>query len=191
VQQISPVSVSALKITYWGRVVDMDANAITRAILRGWLRRISGDSVNYVNAPFLLERLGVRTEVVKSTGEADYTELMQVEATGADGVVRSAAGTLIGKASGPRVVALNGRAVEVAATGKLLIIENSDEPGMIGYVGTLLGRDKVNIANMSLSRQEPGQTALMVINLDSEPSDAARRELKGHPAIRLAKYVEL
>jgi len=191
VQQISPVSVSALKITYWGRVVDMDANAITRAILRGWLRRISGDSVNYVNAPFLLERLGVRTEVVKSTGEADYTELMQVEATGADGVVRSAAGTLIGKASGPRVVALNGRAVEVAATGKLLIIENSDEPGMIGYVGTLLGRDKVNIANMSLSRQEPGQTALMVINLDSEPSDAVRRELKGHPAIRLAKYVEL
>jgi len=191
VQQISPVSVSALKITYWGRVVDMDANAITRAILRGWLRRISGDSVNYVNAPFLLERLGVRTEVVKSTGEADYTELIQVEATGADGVVRSAAGTLIGKASSPRIVALNGRAVEVAATGKLLIIENSDEPGMIGYVGTLLGRDKVNIANMSLSRQEPGQTALMVINLDSEPSDAARRELKGHPAIRLAKYVEL
>jgi D-3-phosphoglycerate dehydrogenase len=62
---------------------------------------------------------------------------------------------------------------------------------MIGYVGTLLGRDKVNIANMSLSRQEPGQTALMVINLDSEPSDSARRELKAHKAIRLAKFVLL
>jgi D-3-phosphoglycerate dehydrogenase len=191
VQQLSPEHVGFLKITYWGKIVDLDANAITRSILRGWLKRISGDNVNFVNAPFLLERLGVRCEVVKSTGEADYTELIQVESTGADGVVRSAAGTLIGKSSSPRIVSINTRAVEVVATGKLLIIENSDEPGMIGYVGTLLGRDKVNIANMSLSRQEPGQTALMVINLDSEPSDAARRELKAHKAIRLAKFVHL
>jgi len=190
-QQISTEQIGSLKITYWGKIVDLDANAITRGILRGWLKRISGDNVNFVNAPVLLERLGVRCEVVKSTGESDYNELIQVEALGADGTARSVAGTLIGKASSPRVVSINGREVEVAATGKLLIIENSDEPGMIGYVGTLLGRDGVNIANMSLSRQEAGQTALMVINLDSEPSEAARRELKGHKAIRLAKFVHL
>jgi D-3-phosphoglycerate dehydrogenase len=190
-QQISPEQVGLLKITYWGKIVELDANAITRGIIRGWLRRISGDNVNFVNAPVLLERLGVRSEVVKSTGESDYNELIQVEALGADGVARNVAGTLIGKASSPRVVSINGRQVEVAATGKLLIIENSDEPGMIGYVGTLLGKDGVNIANMSLSRQEAGQTALMVINLDSEPSEAARRELKGHKAIRLAKFVQL
>jgi D-3-phosphoglycerate dehydrogenase len=191
VQQISPEQVASLRITYWGKIVELDANAITRAILRGWLLRISGDNVNFVNAPFLLERLGIKYEVIKSTGEADYTELIQVEATGADGAVRSASGTLTGKASAPRIVSINGREVEVVATGKLLIIENSDEPGMIGYVGTLLGRDRVNIANMSLSRQEAGQTALMVINLDSEPSEAARRELKAHKAIRLAKFVHL
>jgi D-3-phosphoglycerate dehydrogenase len=190
-QQICSEQVGALKITYLGKIVDLDANAITRAILRGWLRRISGENVNFVNAPVLLERLGVRCEVVKSTGESDYNELIQVEALGADGAVRSAAGTLIGKASSPRIVSINGREVEVVATGKLLIIENSDEPGMIGYVGTLLGKDRVNIANMSLSRQEAGQTALMVINLDSEPSEAARRELKGHKAIKLAKFVHL
>ncbi len=191
VQQIAPDQVGSLKITYWGKVVDMDANAITRAILRGWLRRISGDSVNYVNAPFLLERLGIRSEVVKSTGEADYTELVQVEALGADGAIWSAAGTLAGKASSPRIVAINGRGVEVSATGKLLIIENRDQPGMIGFVGTLLGKDKVNIANMSLSRQEPGQTALMVINLDSEPSEPARKELKAHKAMQVVKFVQL
>jgi D-3-phosphoglycerate dehydrogenase len=190
-QQMAPENVDALRITYWGKVVDLDANAITRAILRGWLRRISGDSANFVNAPFLLDRLGVRCEVVKSTGETDYTELIQVEAIAAGSVARSVAGTLIGKASSPRIISLNGRAVEVAAIGKLLIIENSDEPGMIGYVGTLLGKDSVNIANMSLSRQEAGQTALMVINLDSEPSESARRELKGHKAIKLAKFVQL
>ncbi len=190
-QQISPEQVGSIKITYWGKIVELDANAITRGILRGWLRRISGDSVNFVNAPVLLERLGIRSEVVKSTGESDYNELIQIDALGADGMTRSVAGTLIGKASSPRLVLIYGRDVEVAATGKLLIIENRDEPGMIGYVGMLLGRDGVNIANMSLSRQEAGQTALMVINLDSEPSAAARRELKEHKAIKLAKFVQL
>jgi D-3-phosphoglycerate dehydrogenase len=169
----------------------MDANAITRSILGGWLKRVSGNGVNFVNAPFYLERLGIRYEVVKSTGEADYTELIQVEAFNSSGETASTAGTLIGKASSPRIVSINARGVEVSAAGKLLIIENSDEPGMIGYIGTLLGRDNVNIANMSLSRQEPGQSALVVINLDHEPSDAVRRELKGHKAIRLAKFVEL
>jgi len=191
VQQLSPEQVSLLRVTYWGKVVDLDADAITRGILRGWLRRISGDSVNFVNAPFLLDRLGVRCEVVKSTDEVGYNELIRVEAVAADGSVRSAEGTLIGKVSSPRIVSINGRAVEVAATGKLLVIENRDEPGMIGYVGTLLGRDSVNIANMSLSRQEAGRTALMVINVDSEPSAAVRQELKAHRAIVMAKFVHL
>ena len=191
VQQVAPAQVAALRITYWGKMVDLDANAVTRSIQCGWLRRISGEAVNFVNAPLALQRLGVKLEVVKSTDETDYTELIAVEAVAGDGSVHSAKGTLIGKASTPRLVELNGRGVEAEAHGKLLIIENHDEPGMIGYVGTLLGKDKVNIANMSLSRQQPGETALMVINLDSEPSATARRELKSHPAIKLAKFVQL
>lgn len=191
VQQIAPAQVNSIRITYWGKIVDLDTNPITRAIQRGYLRRISGESVNYVNAPVVLERLGVKCDVVKSTEESDYTELLMVEAIGADGTTRSVAGTLITRANRPRIVSINGRDVEVEAAGKLLIIENNDQPGMIGYVGTLLGKDGVNIANMSLSRQAPGQTALIVINLDSEPSASARSELKANASIRLAKYVEI
>jgi D-3-phosphoglycerate dehydrogenase len=191
VQQLGPQQIATLRVTYWGKIVDLDANSVTRAIQRGFLRRISGDSVNFVNAPVALQRLGVKMEVLKSTDDVDFTELVSVEAVAADGTVHSARGTLLGKAARPRVVEINGRDVEVEAHGKLLLIENHDEPGMIGYVGTLLGKDGVNIANMSLSRQEPGQTALMVINLDSEPSEPARRELKSHRAIKLAKFIQL
>jgi D-3-phosphoglycerate dehydrogenase len=192
VQQIAPAQISTLRITYWGKIVDLDANSVTRAIQRGYLRRISGEEVNFVNAPFLLERLGVKVEVVKSTDNVDYTELISVEAIAGSGDgVHSAKGTLLGKTAKPRLVEINGREVEADAAGKLLLIENEDEPGMIGYVGTLLGKDKVNIANMSLSRMTAGATALMVINLDSEPSDAARKELKSHRAIKLAKFVQL
>ncbi|QYM80542.1 phosphoglycerate dehydrogenase [Horticoccus luteus] len=191
VQQIGPQQIASLRITYWGRIVDLDSNAITRAIQQGFLRRISGESVNFVNSPVMLERLGVKVEVIKSGENSSYTELIHVEALAADGSRHSAAGTLIGKTNQRRIVAINERGVEVDASGKLLLIENRDQPGMIGYVGTLLGKDGVNIANMSLSRQEAGQTALMVINLDSEPSAAARAELKNHAAIKLAKFVHL
>ena len=191
VQQIAPQQVETIRITYWGKMIDLDVNAVTRSIQRGWLRRISGESVNFVNAPVALQRLGVKVDVIKSTDDIDYAELIGVEAIAADGSVHTAKGTLIGKTAKPRLVEIYGREVEAEAHGKLLIIENHDEPGMIGYVGTLLGRDKVNIANMSLSRQKAGETALMVINLDSEPSPAARQELKSHRAIKLAKFVQL
>lgn len=190
VQQIGPRQVSGLRITYWGRIVELDNNSITRAIQRGFLRRISGEEVNFVNAPVLLQRLGVLLEVVRSSGESDYTELIQVEATGADGTVTSASGTLIGKNGEPRIVGINGREVDVAAEGKLLVLENVDQPGMVGTVGTLLGKDNVNIADMSLSRLTPGGTAYMVVRVDTEPSAAAREDIKRNPAIKMAKFVQ-
>jgi D-3-phosphoglycerate dehydrogenase len=180
-----------LSITYWGRLVELEALAVTRSIERGFLRRIAGDEVNFVNASSRLERLGIRTQVVKSTDDSGYTDLIQVEAVAADGNIHSAAGTLIGKNNEPRIVKVNNREVEVFAGGKLLVLENLDQPGMVGQVGTILGRDKVNIADMSLSRLTPGGTAYMVVRVDSEPSEAARKEIKGHAAIKMAKFVQL
>ncbi len=191
VQQIAPAQIATLRITYWGKIADLDVNSITRSIERGFLRRISGEDVNFVNAPFLLQRLGIHAEVVKSAGDSGYTELIQVEAVAPDGAVFSAAGTLIGKGNQPRIVSINGREVEVAAEGQLLVLENIDQPGMVGEVGTILGKDKVNIADMSLSRLTPGATAYMVVRVDHEPSEAARKIIKSHAAIKLAKFVQL
>jgi D-3-phosphoglycerate dehydrogenase / 2-oxoglutarate reductase len=191
VQQIAPAQIAQLRITYWGKLVDVDANAVTRSIERGYLRRISGEEVNFVNAPIMLERLGVRAEVVKSTDDSGYSELIQVEAIAPDNAVFSAAGTLIGKGNQPRIVNINGREVEVLADGKLLVLENVDQPGMVGEVGTILGKDKVNIADMSLSRLTPGATAYMVVRVDTEPSESTRKVIKGHPAIKMAKFVQL
>jgi D-3-phosphoglycerate dehydrogenase len=191
VQQIAPQQVDKLRITYWGKIVDLDANAVTRSIQRGYLRQIGGAEVNFVNAPVLLQRLGVQVEVIKSASDSDYTELIQIEAVDPEGKAYSAAGTLIGKGNRPRIIAINGRDVEVAAEGKLLVLENADVPGMVGTVGTILGKGGVNIADMSLSRLTPGGTAYMVVRVDSEPSPAARQEIKSNPAIKMAKFVQL
>ncbi|MEO7411867.1 MAG: phosphoglycerate dehydrogenase [Opitutaceae bacterium] len=191
VQQIAPAQIATLRITYWGKIVELDSNSVTRSIERGYLRRISGENVNFVNAPFMLQRLGIQADVVKSNSDSGYSELIQVEAIAPDGAIYSAAGTLIGKGNQPRIVSINGREVEVAAEGKLLVLENLDQPGMVGEVGTILGNDKVNIADMSLSRLTPGGTAYMVVRVDTEPSEAARKVIKGHAAIKQAKFVQL
>ena len=191
VQQIGPRQVSTLRITFWGQLVGMDADPVTRAIQHGFLRRISGEGVNVVNAPVLMQRLGVQVETVKSTADSDYTDLIEVSAAGADASPVSARGTLIGKSGQPRVVGINDRKVEVAAEGNLLVLENVDQPGMVGTVGTILGRDGVNIADMSLSRLAPGGTNYMVVRVDTEPSQTARAEIKGNPAIKFAKFVQL
>jgi D-3-phosphoglycerate dehydrogenase len=182
VQQIAPPQIATLRITYWGKIVDLDVNAVTRAIQRGFLRRISGNSVNFVNAPVALERLGVRAEIVKSTDDSGYSELIRVEAITPDNLTFSASGTFIGKSNQPRIVSINGREVEVAADGKLLVLENLDQPGMVGTIGTILGQDQVNIADMSLSRLTPGGTAYMVVRVDTEPSESARAGAAPHAA---------
>ena len=191
VQQIAPQQIAKLRVLYQGKVADLDVNAITRALQCGYLRRISGDGVNAVNAPTQIQRLGLAFEVVKSSDAGDYTDLIEVEVTAADGTLHSARGTLIGKSNTPRLVGINGREVEVAAEGKLLVLENLDQPGMVGMVGTILGKDKVNIADMSLSRLTAGSTAYMVVRVDNEPSEAARKEIKSNPAIKQAKFVQL
>ena len=191
VQQIAPKQIASLRITYFGKINDLDTNSINRAIQFGFIRRIAGDEVNLVNAPHAFARLGVQVDVVKSSSACDYTELMKVEAVEASGAVFSAEGTFTGKTNEPRIVGINGREVEVAAEGKLLVLENVDQPGMVGLVGTLLGKDGVNIADMSLSRLTPGGTAYMVVRVDTEPSPAAREEIKKNPAIKQAKFIQL
>lgn len=174
VQQVSPNQIEKLRITYWGKIIDLDAMPLTRAIQRGYLRRISGEEVNDVNAPMLMKRLGVEVEVTKSNSDADFTELVQVEAVCAKGENVSVSGTLIGKADNPRLVDINGHSLEVGlASGTLLIMKNKDVPGIVGRVGTELGKDGVNIGNLSLGRQCAGDTAFSVFELDSVPSENA------------------
>ena len=79
----------------------------------------------------------------------------------------------------------------MAAIGLWFWLAGSVEIGMVGMVGTILGKDKVNIADMSLSRLTAGSTAYMVVRVDNEPSEAARKEIKSNPAIKQAKFVQL
>jgi D-3-phosphoglycerate dehydrogenase len=81
--------------------------------------------------------------------------------------------------------------VELLPAGVLFLMTNKDRPGIVGYVGSLMGRHQVNIASMSLSRDNEGGNALTVLNLDSVPPQALLEEIQLDPDISNVRVVKL
>ena len=189
VQQLAHHSVEELKVTYYGKIIALDAVPITRAIQRGFLSLIS-NSVNDVNAPAKFKEMGVAITVTKSSDECDYNELIAIEAYGENRLLASVSGTLLGKGEAPRIVQIDGRDREVNPANTLLCMQNEDVPGIVGFLGTVMGEEGVNIANMSLAREGEG-TAVSVFELDSAPTEAALERIKSHAAVRKVRTVHL
>ena len=166
----------------------MNTTPVSRAILTGFLKVAAGNEVNIVNAPALAETLGVRVTEQRVGAHGDFAELIEVTAA-TDGVSVSVAGTFFG--STPRIVKISDRYVEAKPAGVLLLLENRDVPGIVGIVGTLLAKHSVNIAGMSLSRNEAGGEALTVLNLDTLPGADVVQALLAVENIRSARAIVL
>lgn len=188
VEQLTPHRLDAVKISYSGKVNEHDTTPITRAALKGLLTTAGGSSVNEVNVLHLAENLGMKWSEHKDNDDEEYKDLITLEATfGKDRL--SVAVAIFGNR--PRIVRVNNRNLEAALEGKLLVIENRDRPGIIGWLGTILGRHQINIANMSLGRSEAGSRALSILHLDSQPSIEAIHEIEQDKDIFWVKFIEL
>lgn len=186
--QVAPRRVEQLNINYSGKVNEVDTTAITRAILKGFLQIAGGTDVNEVNAPAFAESLGLKINETRLSAPGDYTDLLELSAI-AEGKTVSVAGAFFGAT--PRIVSVNSRPVEARPHGVVLILENTDRPGIVGRIGTLLGKHNVNIATMSLSRNQAGGTALTVLNLDSVPGPELLAEIRASEDIHSAQVIEL
>jgi D-3-phosphoglycerate dehydrogenase len=186
--QVAAKRLLSLNINYSGKINEVDTTAVTRAVLSGFLRAAGGGEVNVVNAPAFAEQLGLKVTESRESSVGDFAELIELTATGESGWV-SVAGTFFGAT--PRIVKVNGRHIEAKPEGVIFLLENRDRPGIVGHVGTLMGRHDVNIAGMSLSRDAAGGHALTVLNLDSVPDDALIKELLAEGDIISAQVVTL
>lgn len=190
VAQLAPRRNDRLVITYGGKVKEVPGDPISRCVLRGFLESAGGKDVNQVNVRTMADSLGLLVEEIKSNESTDFTEWMHVAAISGDRKV-SAAGTVFGVKHEPRIVRINGRMVELVPEGVLLVLTNRDRPGIVGHLGTLMGKYKVNIANMSLSRDQVGGHALTVLSLDSVPPKEALEEITNDPDISNVHIVKL
>lgn len=186
--QVAPRRVDELKINYSGKVNEMDTGPITRAVLKGFLQNAGGKDVNEVNAPAFAESLGLKITETRISALGDYTDLLELSAE-AEGKTVSVGGAFFGAT--PRIVSVNSRPVEARPTGVILVLENTDRPGIVGRIGTLLGEHNVNIATMSLSRNQAGGTALTILNLDNAPGEELLEQIRAGEDIRSAQVVQL
>jgi D-3-phosphoglycerate dehydrogenase len=186
--QIAPRRVETLNINYSGKVNEVDTTAITRAVLKGFLQHAGGTEVNEVNAPAFAQSLGIEMSETRMSAAGDYTDSLELSARGDEKTV-SVAGAFFGAT--PRIVSVNARPVEARPHGVVLVLENVDRPGIVGRIGTLLGEHGVNIATMSLSRNQAGGSALTVLNLDTAPDAALLAEIRASEDIRSAQVVQL
>jgi L-serine deaminase len=91
----------------------------------------------------------------------------------------------------PRIVALNDFRIDMVPAGNFLVSRHADRPGIIGAVGTLLGRNNVNIASMQVGRSRPRGDAVMILQVDDEVPEALRAELKRITGMADLTYVTL
>lgn len=190
VAQLTSNRSDRIVITYGGKAVELPSDAITRAILTGFLKNAGGDEVNSVNVRAMADGLGIAVEEVKSSVQTDFNEWLHVAVWSGDTKV-SVGGTFFGAKNDPRIVRVNSRPVEVTPSGVVLLLENHDVPGIVGRVGTLLGEHHVNIASMSLSRTEVGGQALTLLNLDTRPAADVLQKLLDTGDIVSAKVIAL
>ncbi len=188
--QLAPKRNDRLVVTYGGKATELPTDPITRAVLRGFLAPVAGKEVNQVNVRSFASNLGLSVEEVKSTEVIDYNEWLHVAVYSGDQKV-SAGGTFFGSHNNPRIVRLNSQTVEIVPSGHIFLMNNKDRPGIVGYIGSLFGRHNVNIASMSLSRDQAGGRALTVLNLDSVPSAETFAEIQNDPDISNVHVVTL
>jgi len=158
------------------------------SVLKGVLAGSSEEPVSYVNAEALADERGVTIEEHLSDEVRRYRSLLRVSGV-VSGREVSVGGT-VGRV--PLIAGMLGFAIELPLADHLLIINNTDVPGMIGRVGTYLGNLDVNIADMVLGRSEahPGH-ALMALSLDRDLNPGELDELRTIPGVEEAVSIRL
>jgi D-3-phosphoglycerate dehydrogenase len=190
--QLAPTQVDRLYITYGGKAQELpNIDPVTRAVLLGFLSGASVKDLNNVNVRSIAATLGISIQEKRSSEPVTFHEWLHVQAFRGEEKIISAGGTFFGSPDNPRIVRVFSQPTEIVPSGVVLLLRNKDRPGIVGYLGTLMGKANVNIASMSLSRDTLGGYALTVFNLDSVPPPEVLEEIQNDPDITNVKIAKL
>ena len=194
VSQAAASRPARIRIRYAGEVAEVGTHLLRSAVLAGVLNAVLDEKVNVVNAPAVAAARGLVVEEETRRREHGFPNTLEVaalpEKSGATAF--TAEGTVLHDGS-PRVLAIDGIPLEAQLEGTILYLRNRDEPGVIGQVGTTLGKHGVNIATFALGRRaaERGAQAAALVGLDGEVSSSILGPIREIGAITEAKLLRL
>jgi D-3-phosphoglycerate dehydrogenase len=187
--QMNERRATAVSIRYYGDLASSHNDIIVNAVLLGVFKTILSSGVTLVNARRIAADRGIDVIESRSERPRNYTSLISVRLHSSDGD-RWAEGAVFERTT-PRLVLVDGIAVEAPLEGTMIVICNTDQPGVIGAIGTILGRHGVNIANFALGRDGDRAVGVVIIDETSPIPDAVLEELRQVEAIREARLVRV
>src|SRR5204862_1237697 len=119
---------------------------------------------NLINALHVAKQRGIKVEETRVPALENFANLITIEIT-SDNDSHRVSGTVFTDKL-PRIVNVDGYSVEVVPRGNMIFFTNNDKPGVIGGIGTVLGKYNVNIAGMHLGRETQGGKALALLLVD-------------------------
>jgi D-3-phosphoglycerate dehydrogenase len=190
-QMIRGQALKSANIDFRGDAADKNTRLLKSVFTTGLLEGALDASVNLVNAASVAKERGINITESASGDCENFASLINVRLT-TDQKEFSASGTIFGNQF-QRLVRLGRYPLEAFLDGTLLIYRHRDVPGLIGFIGSILGRHHVNIANMALGRQnnEAGGDSVAVLNLDTPPSQEALDEILEHDEVTGIEIVRL
>jgi D-3-phosphoglycerate dehydrogenase / 2-oxoglutarate reductase len=178
-----------LGVRYYGELSEGRNDMIVNAVLVGLFKPILSSGVTLVNARSVAAARGIEIVESRSSRPRNYTSLLSLKLHTSDGD-RWVEGAVFERTS-PRLVLIDGIAVEAPLEGTMIVTRNDDEPGVIGEIGTILGRHGVNIANFALGREGKSAIGVVIIDETSPIPDAVLADLRKVKAIREARIVRV
>jgi len=162
--------VREVSVIYCGELMDVEElSLLTSTVLKGLLAPILLNTINVVNAEIVARERGIK--VVQGTSEdAEEYPAMVVLRVKSDIEAIELKGVLFAGLH-PRIVGVDGYAMDIAPEGRILIIRNEDRPGIIGRIATTLGRHSINIGSMHVGRKRIGGTQIMAVSIDQDISE--------------------
>jgi D-3-phosphoglycerate dehydrogenase len=177
-----------ITISYSGDVANLDTRPLTHAALKGLLGSFTDTPVNYVNAPTLAQEKGIHVHETISSAKHDFTSLIRMKLEDHEGGIDEIWGTIYEKKY-PRLVKIGEIYLDAIPEGWMIIIQNIDRPGVIGNVGTTLGRHNINIGRFQLGRR--GDRAICLVNIDTPADETVIHDLSELPNIISVQQVHL
>jgi D-3-phosphoglycerate dehydrogenase / 2-oxoglutarate reductase len=186
--QLAIGTVTGIDVRFEGEIAKYDVTPIATAIVRGILAPMLDSTVNYVNAPVIARERGIKLVTAKSAESADFTNLVTVSLAGQN--AHSVSGTILGREL-PRITRFDEFQLEALPEGYILVLRNHDRPGVVGNLGSLLGKNGLNISRMQLGLNPRSQEAVSFVNIDSGASEAVLAEIARLPNVISVRQVRL
>ncbi|MCB1383900.1 MAG: phosphoglycerate dehydrogenase, partial [Notoacmeibacter sp.] len=184
VGQVTDEPIKSVEILYDGSTAAMNTKALTSAALAGLIRSQVSD-VNMVSAPIMVKERGITLSETKRDKSGVFDGYIKLTVRMAD-KTREVAGTVFSDGK-PRFIQIKGINLDAEIGRYMIYTTNNDVPGIIGLLGTTMGKAGVNIANFSLGRNRPGGDAIALLYVDEPVTEDVLEELRASNLILQAK----